>query len=50
MENEKPGKFIREKRIEIVDKMKKQKKDIETISKSSGFSVSYLKKLKTNNQ
>lgn len=50
LENEKPGKFIREKRIEIVDKMKKQKKDIDTISKASGFSVSYLKKLKTNNQ
>jgi hypothetical protein len=43
--SDKPGQLIRKKRMEIVTKMRKQKKDIETIAIASGFSVSYLKKI-----
>jgi hypothetical protein len=32
--------------MEIVTKMRKQKKDIDAIATASGFSVSYLKKIK----
>lgn len=46
LNNEKPGELIRKKRIEIVTRMRKQKKDLETIAKATGFSVSYLKKIK----
>lgn len=47
LKSDKPGQLIRKKRMEIVTKMRKQKKDIETIAKASGFSVSYLKKIKS---
>lgn len=46
LKSDKPGQLIRKKRMEIVTKMRKQKKDIETIAIASGFSVSYLKKIK----
>lgn len=46
LKSDKPGQLIRKKRMEIVAKMRKQKKDIETIAAASGFSVSYLKKIK----
>jgi hypothetical protein len=46
LKSDKPGQLIRKKRMEIVTKMRKQKKDIEIIATASGFSVSYLKKIK----
>jgi competence protein ComGC len=45
MEEIKPGKYIRNKRMKIVDKMRKEGASIEDISQKSGFSISYLKKL-----
>jgi hypothetical protein len=46
LKSDKPGQLIRKKRMEIVTKMRKQKKDIDAIATASGFSVSYLKKIK----
>ena len=45
MEGIKPGKYIRDKRMKIVNKMRKEGASIEDISQKSGFSISYLKKL-----
>lgn len=45
MEGIKPGKYIRNKRMKIVNKMRKEGASIEDISQKSGFSISYLKKL-----
>ena len=45
MEGIKPGKYIRDKRMKIVNKMRKEGVSIEDISQKSGFSISYLKKL-----
>jgi hypothetical protein len=46
LKSDKPGQLIRNKRMEIVTKMRKQKEDIDAIATASGFSVSYLKKIK----
>ena len=43
--NEKPGKIIRKERLKIVKKMRRQKVSEEIISKATGFSRSYLKKI-----
>ena len=43
--NEKPGKIIRKERLKIVNKMRRQKVSEEIISKATGFSRSYLKKI-----
>ena len=45
MEGIKPGKYIRDKRMKIVNKMRKEGASTEDISQKSGFSISYLKKL-----
>jgi hypothetical protein len=45
--NEKPGELIRKKRLEIVKKMRKDRRREEDIALVTGFSVSYLKKIKT---
>lgn len=45
--NDKPGEFIRSKRLEIVKKMRKDRRREEDIALVTGFSVSYLKKIKT---
>jgi hypothetical protein len=44
-EDESPGDYIRTQRIKIVRKMRKLKSSEEEISKATGFSVSYLKKI-----
>jgi len=43
--NKKPGEIIRKERLKIVKKMRRQKASEEIISKASGFSISYLKKI-----
>ena len=43
--NKKPGKIIRNERLKIVKKMRRQKVSEEIISKATGFSRSYLKKI-----
>lgn len=45
--NDKPGEMIRSKRLEIVRKMRKNGRKEEDIAIATGFSVSYLKKIKT---
>jgi hypothetical protein len=45
--NDKPGELIRAKRLEIVKKMRKDRRREEDIALVTGFSVSYLKKIKT---
>ncbi len=45
--NDKPGELIRAKRLEIVKKMRKDRRREEDIAFVTGFSVSYLKKIKT---
>lgn len=44
--NDKPGEMIRSKRLEIVRKMRKDGRREEDIANATGFSVSYLKKIK----
>jgi AraC-like DNA-binding protein len=41
----KPGEFIRQQRLILVRKMRKDNKSEEEISKATGFSLSYLKKI-----
>ena len=43
--DKKPGKIIRKERLKIVKKMRRQKVSDEIISKATGFSRSYLKKI-----
>lgn len=43
--NKKPGEIIRKERLKIVKKMRRQKVSEEIISKATGFSISYLKKI-----
>lgn len=43
----KPGEIIKEKRLEIIKKMRKDNRKEEDISFVTGFSLSYLKKIKT---
>lgn len=45
---EKPGNIIREERLKIIMQMKIQNNSVEDISKSTGFSISYIKKLLLN--
>jgi len=45
MDGVKPGKYIREKRFKIVNRMRKEGASTEEIAEKSGFSTSYLKKL-----
>lgn len=45
MDGVKPGKYIRDKRVKIVTKMRKEGASTEEIAEKSGFSISYLKKL-----
>lgn len=44
-EDEKPGEIIREIRISLVKKYRKEKRDEKFISENTGFSISYLKKI-----
>lgn len=44
---QKPGEIIKEKRLEIIKKMRKDNRKEEDISFVTGFSLSYLKKIKT---
>jgi hypothetical protein len=46
--NDKPGELIRTKRLEIIKKMRKERRREEDIALVTGFSISYLKKIKTN--
>lgn len=46
MNNKKPGKYISEQRINLVNKLKNQKINMSEISKKTGFSVSYLKQIR----
>jgi len=43
--NKKPGEIIRKERLKVVKKMRRQKVSEEIISKATGFSISYLKKI-----
>ena len=43
--NKKPGEIIRKERLKIVKKMRNQKVSEEIISRATGFSISYLKKI-----
>ena len=43
--NKKPGEIIRKERLKVVRKMRRQKVSEEIISKATGFSISYLKKI-----
>jgi len=43
--NNKPGEIIRKERIRIVRIMRRKNAKEEEISKATGFSVSYLKKI-----
>lgn len=43
--NVKPGEIIRNERLKIVKKMRREKASEEEIAKATGFSVSYLKKI-----
>ena len=43
--NKKPGEIIRKERLKIVKKMRHQKVSEEIISRATGFSISYLKKI-----
>lgn len=45
LENEKPGELIRNHRIQLVRKYRREKKDEKFISENTGFSESYLKKI-----
>jgi len=45
---EKPGNLIRKERLKIIMQMKIQNNSVEDISKSTGFSISYIKKLLLN--
>ena len=45
MDGVKPGKYIRDKRVKIVNRMRKEGASTEEIAEKSGFSISYLKKL-----
>lgn len=45
MDGVKPGKYIRDKRVKIVKRMRKEGASTEEIAEKSGFSISYLKKL-----
>lgn len=43
--NVKPGEIIRNERLKIVKKMRREKASEEEIAKATGFSISYLKKI-----
>ena len=45
MGNENPGEIIRKKRVSLVKKLRKNRKSEDEISKLTGFSISYLKKI-----
>lgn len=45
MGNENPGEIIRKKRVSLVKKLRNNRKSEDEISKLTGFSVSYLKKI-----
>lgn len=45
LEDEKPGEIIRNLRVALVRKYRKEKKDEQFISENTGFSISYLKKV-----
>ncbi len=44
--NDKPGELIRSKRLDLVRKMRRDRRREEDIAQVTGFSVSYLKKIK----
>jgi hypothetical protein len=44
--NDKPGELIRSKRLDLVRKMRRERRREEDIAQVTGFSVSYLKKIK----
>jgi hypothetical protein len=44
--NDKPGELIRTKRLDLVRKMRRDRRREEDIAQVTGFSVSYLKKIK----
>jgi hypothetical protein len=45
MEDKKPGEIIREHRVALVRRYRKEKKDEAFIAENTGFSISYLKKV-----
>jgi len=45
LEHDKPGEIIRNHRINLVRRYRREKKDDEFIAKNTGFSISYLKKI-----
>ncbi|MFM1756209.1 MAG: hypothetical protein RL621_1157, partial [Bacteroidota bacterium] len=45
LENDKPGEIIRNHRLNLVRRYRKEKKDDSFIAENTGFSISYLKKI-----
>lgn len=45
LENDKPGEIIRNHRLNLVRRFRREKKDDQFIAENTGFSVSYLKKI-----